>query len=173
MRQIVLLLMHAIVVVLGDKNCIQPSLPNGAFHVVIAGYRVNTCYDYLFQLGITNAQIYVYQREELNALTRPADGPCGIRVEHRLLLPNRGKEAAAFYDYVESVHDSPPEAVVFLHGHGPDSWHSTSSDVATRIHGYYVDVARSGVIYRDIVNLNRMNLGEDLNVNWRRKLFPD
>jgi hypothetical protein len=134
---------------------------------------VNTCYDYLFQLGITNADVFVYHREEPSAPTRLSDGPCGIRVEHRLLLPNHGREGAAFYDYVESVHDAPPEAVAFLHGHGPYSWHSNSVDVATRIHGYYTDVARSGVMHREIVSLNRMDLSENLNARWRRMLFPE
>lgn len=42
--------------------------------------------------------------------------PC--RVHDRLLLPNVGKEAASFYDYVAEHYDSLPTALVFRLGTG-------------------------------------------------------
>ena len=80
-------------------DCISPSLPHSAFHVVIAGHAENTCYQYVLDMGLTNALVFVYRRVSPDEPLRTWTGRCGIRVEEKLLVPNHGRDAAAFYDW--------------------------------------------------------------------------
>ena len=54
-----------------------------------------------------------------------------------LLLPNRGREASAFYDYVLEHYQNPPLAVVFLHGHGPWAYHTDCPTITGRTRLFY------------------------------------
>jgi len=57
------------------------------------------------------------------------------------LIPNRGREPGAFFDYAASVHDNPPRAFAFLHGHAAISWHTSCEAVFSRILLYYEALA--------------------------------
>ena len=65
-----------------------------------------------------------------------------MRAEERLLLPNHGRDAAAFYDYAAWRYDAPPQAVAFLHGHGALAWHTSCETVFTRITAYHEHLLR-------------------------------
>ena len=56
-----------------------------------------------------------------------------MRAEERLLLPNHGRDAAAFYDYAAWRYDTPPQTVAFFHGHGVLAWHTARETVLTRV----------------------------------------
>ena len=120
-------------------QCISPSLASGLLHVVIASWAMNDNWLELpASMGLTNAHFFVYRRQFEDVPLRAARGPCGIEVTERLLLPNHGRDAAAFYDYAESQRDSVlPAAVVFIHDHGPKTWHTSCSAFYGRISLYY------------------------------------
>ena len=123
--------------------CESPSLSTGSFHVVIAAYESRNCFSqYLWELGVSNAHVFVYRRESQERPLRQWHGPCGISVHERLLLPNHGRENAAFHDYVVEHYKSPPLAVVFLHGHGPNAYHTDCETL----------VGRARLFYRGLVN---------------------
>jgi hypothetical protein len=120
-----------------------PSLPAGLLHVVIASWVMTDSWlDLPSAMGLTNAHFFVYRRHEENVPLRHARGPCGIEVTERLLLPNRGRDAAAFYDYAESQRDAAlPAAVIFVHDHGPRAWHTSCAAFTGRISLYYRELA--------------------------------
>lgn len=73
---------------------------------------------YLQHFGLSNAKVFIYRRVQAERPLTRLNTPCGIEIVERLLLPNRGLEASAFYDYVLEHYQSPPKAVMLLHGHG-------------------------------------------------------
>lgn len=145
-------------------NCMSPSLPNGAFHVVIAGWqrRAPWCFQhYLHEMGLTNAHAFIYRRvDPLAPVFAPVRGPCGLLVEERLLLPNHGREASAFYDWIVEHYDSMPQAVVFMHGHGPHAWHTTCQAVVSRsrlAYEHYTNADTAAQIAKHVVTLTRLD----------------
>ncbi len=84
-----------------ELPCIEPSLGSNDLHVVIAGYKVDAChYQYAAEMGLTNAKVISYRRVDPELPLRRWELRCGVTVHERLLLPNHGLEAAAFYSYV-------------------------------------------------------------------------
>jgi len=79
--------------------CETPSLPRGSVHIVVGTYKYNDPEEgigfdhdnYLFDLGLTNADIFWYRRVEPEEPLREMEGPCGMRLHERLLLPNYGR----------------------------------------------------------------------------------
>lgn len=134
--QLLLLFSWAVAGAGAAADCMAPALPEGAFHVVIAGWmrRSPDCFQrYLKDMGLTNARAFAYRRTDPHLPpSAPVAASCGATIEERLLLPNHGREAAAFFDWAIEHYDSPPKAVVFLHGHGPFSWHTRCHVVAAR-----------------------------------------
>ncbi len=127
---------------LDSTFCETPTLPTGAFHIVIAGYAAKTCFKhYIWGLGLSNAEVFVYRREDLHVPARTWHGPCGVVVTEVILAPNQGRDAAAFYDYALRVYRSPPKAVLFLHGHGPNGYHTSCQSVFSRSHMFYQSLA--------------------------------
>ena len=101
--------------------CESPALLAGAIHIVIAGYKEDTCFThYLWDMGLTNAHVFVYRRRQPEKALQIWRGPCGMLVQERLLLPNHGRDIAAFHSHVTEHYANPPLSVVFLHGHGSD-----------------------------------------------------
>ena len=78
-----------------NGDCLVPSISRGQLHIIIAGFGEHTCYKYMFALGLTNADVYIYRREAEKEPLRTVEGPCGVQVFERLLLPNVGKHAAS------------------------------------------------------------------------------
>lgn len=158
--------------------CISPAVGTNRFHVVIASWKNATCFEWVYDLGLSNARVFVYRR--VGTLPpRTWDGPCNVTVEERLLIPNHGRDGAAFYDYAAEFSTNPPSAVVFVHGHGPFmSWHSTNISVASRVVAYYKDVAqRSTSVPERMVTLTADAVTGQTNLDsWhnygRRRLFP-
>ena len=96
---------------------------------------------YLWDLALSNVNIVLYRRERKNLPLRTWSNGCDMRAEERLLLPNHGRDAAAFYDYATTRrYDAPPQAVAFLHGHGALAWHTSCETVFTRITAYHEHV---------------------------------
>jgi len=126
-------------------SCENPSLSKGDLHVVIAGYDYDYMKNhYIFDFGMTNANYYFYRRILPRTLTTSRYGPCGSEIFERLLLPNHGRDAAAFFDYAYENYNNPPEVVMFLHGHAAISWHITCESVLTRVLYYYREAVNSG-----------------------------
>jgi len=125
-----------------NVTCIGPLLPPGAFHVVIAGwnYVEDFADHYLWDLGLTNAHFLLYRRVRLEIAPRKWKAQCGMTGEE-VLLPNRGREASAFYDYMLNHFDHPPLAVAFLHGHAANSWHTSCESVLSRIPIFYTKIS--------------------------------
>lgn len=130
--------------------CETPSLPAGAIHIVIAAYEEHNCFsNSLWDLGLTNANVYVYRRVAPERPLSVWHGPCGMTVHERLLLPNQGLEFAAFYDYILEHYANPPHAMLLLHGHGPQALpgkdphmqHSNCSSVVGRARFFYRGLA--------------------------------
>mmetsp|Transcript_37020 Transcript_37020/g.45263 ORF Transcript_37020/g.45263 Transcript_37020/m.45263 type:complete len:452 (-) Transcript_37020:213-1568(-) len=134
----------------GGDQCESPSLPaSKGMHIIVGGYRrdepgFGMKLNYLSDIGVTNADVYWYRR--INPEVPEAEDqklPCGITMHERFLSPNRGRDGAAFYDHILRVYDDPPEAVVFLHGHGAKSWHTSCDAIFGRMIYYYRDAAAS------------------------------
>ena len=124
------------------NSCQSPSLPAGAFHVVLAGYEEKNCFtNYLWNMGLTNAHVFVYRRVSPDTPVRRWQGPCGMVVKERLMLPNYGKELSVFHSYVLEHYDSPPWSVLFLHGHGPHAHHTDCSTIVGRGRLFYTGLA--------------------------------
>lgn len=153
-------------------ECQAPSLPAGAFHVVIAGFAADTCFEYLYDLGLTNAHVFVYRREGADTTAvRTWRGRCGVTVTEALLLPNSGYEGAAFYDYVSSQYNTLPLAAVFLHGHGPfGSIYTDGATVAGRTVAYYRAVAHGEEIASHMVTLTKPGRSGSIEGWWNRRL---
>lgn len=101
-----------------DIHCEWPSLPPNSLHIIVAGHRKEHIHKhYLFNLGLTNTELFFYRREDESDPVRELQGPCGIKAYERLVLPNHGREATAFYDYAIEHYRNPPRAIMFLHGH--------------------------------------------------------
>jgi len=62
--------------------------------------------------------------------------------KEKLLTPNIGRDAAAFYDYVIEHYNNPPIATAFLHGHVANAWHTSCHAIFTRITRYYRGLAQ-------------------------------
>ena len=103
---------------------------------------MNKTDNYLLDLGLTNADIFWYRRiHEEQPLLSSIQGPCGVNVHERLLLPNYGRDGSAFYDHVLEVYHHPPRAIVLLHGHGAIAWHTSCEAVFSRTAYFYRDLA--------------------------------
>ena len=110
--------------------------------IVVAGheYAIDFPYPYLWDLKLWNTRITVYRRERGFAPIRTWYGPCGMVAQERILLPNHGRDGAAFYDFLLWRYDDPPLGVVFLHGHAALGWHTSCETIFSRILAYYHSV---------------------------------
>ena len=146
--------------------CESPSLPHGSLHLVVAGYEEKNCFtDWLWSLGLTNARVFVYRRlSPERPLSRWA-GPCGMTVEEKLVLPNYGKEAAIFHDYVLEHYNNPPSSVIFLHGHGPHAYHTDAETVLGRSRLFYrsmvVPSGDNAEFAHHMISLTRFSKADD------------
>jgi len=75
-----------------------------------------------------------------------------VTLHERLLLPNHGRDPAAFLDHVVEFYDDLPEVILFMHGHGAipvgdDSWskHTNCETIFSRSIFYYRDLVRERV----------------------------
>ena len=157
-----------------QNPCESPSVAAGSFHVVIAGYESKTCFtQYLWDLGLTNAQVFVYRRVGPEVPLRHWHGPCGMAVQEKLLLPNWGRDAAAFFSYVTEFYDRQAETVLFMHGHGPHAYHTNCETIMGRARLYYRGLAMPFASNPDVefsrhmVTLTRFSKGED-DFKWLR-----
>jgi hypothetical protein len=55
----------------------------------------------------------------------------------KIMTPNRGRDGAAFFDYVVEHYDNSPLAFVYLHGHAAIGEHLTCNSMFTRTLRYY------------------------------------
>ena len=132
--------------------CEAPSLPRGSFHIVVAGYKYQeqetgigfeTNVNYLWDLGLTNADIFWYRRVRPEVPLRQEQGPCGMQLHERLVLPNIGRDALPFFNHIIEVWDHPPYALMFTHGHFAKAWHTSCDAVFARSAFVYREWARS------------------------------
>lgn len=136
----------------GNDHCESPSIQaekEKGMHIIVGGFKRNETHgfsmtsNYLSDMGLTNADIYWYRRIDLDVPEAPAiDLPCGMTLHERVMSPNRGRDGSAFYHHLLQVYDNPPEAIVFLHGHGAKyAWHTSCDAVFGRVIHYYRDLA--------------------------------
>ena len=136
----------------GNDHCESPSIQAAkekGMHIIVGGFKRNETQgfsmtsNYLSDMGLTNADIYWYRRIDLDVPEAPAiELPCGMTLHERVMSPNRGRDGSAFYDHLLQVYDDPPEAIVFLHGHGAKyAWHTSCDAVFGRVIHYYRDLA--------------------------------
>ena len=156
--------------------CLEPGLPTDAIHVVVGGYQRKASYDWLKQLGLTNATVYVYIRENPELPPPPdLDGPCNMTIKHTLLFPNYGRDSAAFYDYIVRHYHRLPKLVIFLHEHGPTSWHTTCHAVVSRVQLAY-ERLRSGSDMSHALSLTQLpdeKEGSPINTNADYTMWKD
>ena len=79
-----------------ESMCESPSVPKGKFHIVVGGYNDTekeltfsgqSEKNYLWDLGLTNADIIWYRRiDPHKPLRRPIEGPCGMTLHEKLLF---------------------------------------------------------------------------------------
>ena len=97
-------------VVSDTSLCEIPSLPKSTFHIIIAGYKHReSSEDYSYLFSLTNAHFFHYRRQFATIPLTNTQEICGVQVEEKLMVPNRGREAAAFYDYAYEHYDEPPK----------------------------------------------------------------
>ncbi|KAK9812089.1 hypothetical protein WJX73_005368 [Symbiochloris irregularis] len=126
------------------NECETPSLPSGRFHILIQAHKPKTCVTHwLYELGVTNAHVFVYRRFEAKTPLRTWHGPCGMLVQERLLTPNHNssREAGVFLDYVLEHYQNPPLAVAVLHWAGPKDWHNDCAGTLGRLRYAYRGLA--------------------------------
>ena len=118
-----------------DVVCGPDTLPPGSFHIVIAGWEYAPNFEdhFLWDTGFSSVHIFLYRRTEEMKPPRRWTGACGMEATELLLFPNRGFEASAFLDYMTLFYDKPPLAMVFLHGHVANSWHTSCEAILSRI----------------------------------------
>ena len=122
--------------------CETPSVPKGLFDVVIAGYKHREPDEYSYLFGLTNVNFYHYRRQfAYGSPLKHTKEMCGVQVYERLIIPNHGREASAFYDYVIERYDDPPMSLAFMHGHAAISWHSTCLTTYARLISVYRSIA--------------------------------
>ena len=138
-----------------DVVCGPEILPPDSFHIVIAGWEYVPNFEdhFLWVTGLSNAHIFLYRRTEELKLPRRWTGACGMEATELLLFPNKGFEASAFLDYMTLYHDNPPLAMVFLHGHVANSWHTSCEAILSRISFYYAGLSRDPAHTPDMITL--------------------
>lgn len=123
-------------------QCEAPATPFGTFHIVVGGYQhIKVNQHYLLDFGLSNSLIYFYRREHEDISIQQTNEFCGIKIQERLLLPNIGRDASAFFDYMIENYENPPVAFAFLHGHVGVSWHTSCNTTYSRILYYYRRIA--------------------------------
>ena len=97
---------------------------------------------YVAALGLTNAQVFFYRRLSPEVPRRaPLELRCGVTAHERLLLPNHGLDACAWYSYLlEHYNALPSKGAILLHGHGA-AWHVTCEAIASRARLWYQHAA--------------------------------
>ena len=85
--------------------------------------------------------VFVYRRVGPEIPLTQWRGPCGTLVQEKLLLPNHGRELAAFMSYVVEHYRNPPQTLIFLHGHGPDGYETDCSTLISRSRLHYRGLA--------------------------------
>lgn len=132
-------------------TCEEPSLQSNFFHIVIGGHKgignhtehesdTHINIQYLFHYGLTNARVFLYKRLNPEKPILKHQHPCGVTVEEKLLLPNEGRDGAAFFDYLIDSYDNPPKAIVYMHGHAAIGEHLTCNSAYSRMLKYYQDL---------------------------------
>ena len=121
-----------------SREAYEREKTDATFEVVVAGYEYVKDFHthYIWDIHIPNLKIVVYRRENPEIEARAWRGRCDMFGEERLLFPNRGRDASAFWDYALWKYDSPPRAVAFLHGHVAQAWHTSCEAIFTRVHAY-------------------------------------
>ncbi|KAG2493537.1 hypothetical protein HYH03_008351 [Edaphochlamys debaryana] len=95
-------------------------------------------------MGLTNAVVYKYRKLDEGNPLRSWQLACGVAVYERLMLPNLGSEALAFYSYLLEFYNKLPNlAVFFLHDHG-EAWHVSCSSLAARSRLWYQEAVEGG-----------------------------
>ena len=116
----------------------------------------------IWDLGLTNARIVLYRRVKRRRPPRKWYGPCGIEVEEILLLPNRGQDASAFYDYAVRKYAQPPKVFAFLHGHLTISWHTSCEAVISRLALAYQNLSEKKTLLTQMVTLTSHASGKNM-----------
>ena len=136
----------------GNDHCEAPIIEaekEKGMHIIVGGFKRNETHgfsmtsNYLSDMGLTNADIYWYRRIDFDTPAAPdIELPCGMTLHETVMSPNRGRDGSAFYHHLLQVYDDPPEAIVFLHGHGAKyAWHTSCDAVFGRVINYYRDLA--------------------------------
>jgi len=171
---------RTILVQRNTTSCLTPILPRHTFHVVIGGFEYLRNFEehYIWDIGLPNIDIFVYRRTELEKPLRFWAGPCGAHAAEKLLVPNYGRDGAAFYDYIVENYATPPAAFAFLHGHVAHSWHTSCKALITRLTRYYKGLSEPARFpnLQGMVTLTSAPNGRDSNpFEWfggrRRKLL--
>ncbi|GLC47196.1 hypothetical protein PLESTM_002041700 [Pleodorina starrii] len=124
-------------------GCESPSLPSGALHIVVSTYNADPeqLLPWLWHLGLTNALVYIYYRIDDPYIQRQYHGtvqlPCNMSLHVLPLLPNKGREAAAFLHHIVTHYENLPQAMLLAHDHGPASRHSLCGPFYRRARGFY------------------------------------
>ncbi|GIL80239.1 hypothetical protein Vretifemale_9415 [Volvox reticuliferus] len=124
-------------------GCESPALPDGSLHVVVSTFNADPeqLLPWLWHLGLTNAIIYVYYRIDDLYIQRQYHGivrlPCGMILNVLPLLPNKGREAAAYLHHIVEHYDNLPLAMLLAHDHGPASRHSLCGPFYRRARAFY------------------------------------
>jgi len=128
-----------------DPSSVTSPSPS-RFDVVIGGYEFLTRDDvakhHAWDLNLPLATIVFYRRTRAEVKARAWRCASGMTAIERLMFPNYGRDASAFWDWTMFRYDIPPRAVAYLHGHGALAWHTSCETVFTRIKTYYDDMLR-------------------------------
>ena len=145
-----------------DDPCDKDALPAGSFHIVVAAWKYqesegNTGFEhnlnYLVNLGLPNAQIFWYRREKLNIMARNyTASTCNISVQE-VLTPNTGRDALPFFHHILETWENPPKAIVMLHGHVANSWHTSCQGVFARTIYYYRSLVLNASSSKPMISL--------------------
>eukprot|EP00960_Hanusia_phi_P008732 249844-Hanusia_phi.AAC.1 len=108
--------------------------------------------DDVASMGLTNSLVLLYRRADVGlsiagSISSPllAGFPCGMTLQEKLLVPNRGNEAAVYLAYMVEF----SSMTLFIHDHGFGSWHSQPRPMFKRSRSFYLLMAAR---LRDPVN---------------------
>lgn len=119
---------------LANHRCLPP---NGkVFHVVIASKSGDPAawLPWVSSLGLTHARVFVYIKQFRSLQFNKANLrlPCHMRLVFVALSSNMGHEAPSYMQHILEHHHDVPDAVMFAHYHGGQSWHTLPHILARR-----------------------------------------
>lgn len=120
-----------------NGKCVEANV-NVKFDIVVSSF-ISPPFWLLHLTFPVHAVVY---RRQPKSITGGLKLPCGGEIEERELMPNHGREAAAYLHFMETQTEF-ADLTAFVHANAPNEWHSKSDQVYSRLENAYIGAALS------------------------------